>query len=244
MVICGFLRNVAGKLSDLDFFGEVSLETTKENLSLTRFETVGHRWNRSDIISHGEENQLLVDKIGDGEGLNIMIKVGTRLQINSSASIPIRCHVLAHFELTQPFLTIIRFFLVERHINQLPVLRLHGLKRQTVFVKIAEILFSIGRGTGAQTLVVLGLPSTTIVILGFPFFVLWHCIKTDLFFAFPNLDNGCNELHKEVGNSKQRRVEVIEEVDYKTLDMGAIVILIFESEYSWASGRSCSPGQS
>ena len=69
--------------ADLDFLYKISLESGKDNLSLTRFETVRHRRDRSDIVGHGEKNQFLVDKVLYGNSVDIVIKVGSRLEAQS-----------------------------------------------------------------------------------------------------------------------------------------------------------------
>ena len=48
-------------------------------------------------------------------------------------------------------------------------------------------------------------------------------IDSLLSFRYPH--DGCHKLDKEIGNFEQRRVEMVQEVDKKALDMGAVVIL-------------------
>lgn len=95
----------------------------------------------------------------------------------------------------------------------------------------------------ATHLVVLDVPASTLVVLLLPFLVLRNSEEGLLFLAFgdlpgrsipcmaqtaserAHLDNGRDELDEEVGNGKQRREEVVEEVDDQALDMRAVVVL-------------------
>jgi len=75
-------RNVTSQLGDLDFLDNPLFETTKEDLSLTWFETVCTRGDRSDVVGHGEEDKLLVDKVGNRDRSDIVIEVCSRLVIS------------------------------------------------------------------------------------------------------------------------------------------------------------------
>jgi hypothetical protein len=69
----------------LDFLYQIPLESGKDDLSLTRFETVRHRRDRSDVIGHGEKDQFLVDEVLDGNSVDVVIKVSSRLRTDKSA---------------------------------------------------------------------------------------------------------------------------------------------------------------
>lgn len=49
----------------LQFSWNLFLECTKDDFSLSRFEAINHGWNRTNIVGHGEKDQLLVDKVLD-----------------------------------------------------------------------------------------------------------------------------------------------------------------------------------
>lgn len=49
----------------LDFSLELALEARPNDLALTRLETVDNRGDGADVVSLREENELLVDEVGD-----------------------------------------------------------------------------------------------------------------------------------------------------------------------------------
>jgi hypothetical protein len=69
-------------LSDLDLLDDTLLETTKEDLSLTGLETVCARGDGSDVIRHGEEDKLFIDKVGDGDRGDVVVEVCSGLAIS------------------------------------------------------------------------------------------------------------------------------------------------------------------
>lgn len=144
-----------------------------------------------------------------------------------------------HPELPQPLLTIIGLLLVERHVDQAPILVLQRVERQSVSVQSVEVLLGICRSAGTQTLrasehataspthlVVLRVPTFAIVVLSLPLFVLRHSVEAVFLLSLPYLDDRGDELDQKVRNLQQRGVEVIQEVDDQTFDMRTIVILI------------------
>ncbi len=44
------------------------------NLALARLETVNKRGNGAHVISHGEQNKLLVDKLAVANGIRVVVK--------------------------------------------------------------------------------------------------------------------------------------------------------------------------
>jgi hypothetical protein len=131
--------------------------------------------------------------------------------------------------LTKPLFAIVGLLLVEGHVDQPTILGLDDVKRKAMLVNGAEVLDGVLGITGTQTLVVLGFPTTTVVILGLPFLVLRHSIEDVLLLALPNLDDGGDELDQKVRNSEQGGVEVVQEVDKETLDMRPIMILYWSA---------------
>jgi hypothetical protein len=75
-------RNVTSQLGDLDLLDDSLFETTKEDFSLTWLETVCTRRNGTNVVSHGEEDKLLVDEVGDRDRSNIVVEVCSRLVIS------------------------------------------------------------------------------------------------------------------------------------------------------------------
>jgi hypothetical protein len=144
-----------------------------------------------------------------------------------------------HPELPQPLLTIISLLLVERHVDQAPILILQRVEGQSVSVQSVEVLLGICRSASTQTLqaseddmasithlVVLRVPPFAVIVLRLPLFVLGHGVEAVLLLSLPYLDDRGDELDQKVRNLQQRGVEVIQEVDDQTFDMRTIVILI------------------
>lgn len=76
------LPTIAG--THLDLLDQILLESRKDNLSLTGFKTVRHGRDGSDIIGHGEQNQLLVDEVLDGYPVDVVVQIGARLVIEAT----------------------------------------------------------------------------------------------------------------------------------------------------------------
>jgi hypothetical protein len=60
--------------------------------------------------------------------------------------------VQTHPKLPEPFLSLICLLLAESHIDQSSIIRLDGLKSESVLVKIVKVLLRIRRRAGTQTL--------------------------------------------------------------------------------------------
>jgi hypothetical protein len=78
----------------------------------------------------------------------------------------------------------------------------------------------------ATHLVVLVVPPLAIVVVLLPLLVLWDGVEGDFLLAFPDLDDGSDELDKEPRDLEKGRVEGVKEVDDQALDVRSIVILI------------------
>ena len=68
--------------TNLDFLLEVTLETGPDDLALTRFQPICHRWYGSNVVRHGEENQLSVDEVREGNLSLRVVEIGPRLHRN------------------------------------------------------------------------------------------------------------------------------------------------------------------
>ena len=60
---------------------ELTLEATPDDFPLTGLETIGHRWNRPHIISVREQNELLVDELGDANLSRVVVQIRSRLKV-------------------------------------------------------------------------------------------------------------------------------------------------------------------
>lgn len=58
-----------------------------------------------------------------------------------------------------------------------------------------------------------------------PLLIFRYGEEIDLLLSFAYPHDRCYELDKEIGDLEQRRIEMVQEIDKKALDMGAIVIL-------------------
>ena len=93
VVVARVLGNVTSKLCNLELLFQIALEarvedlkkcsadeekeivhTISANLALARLETVNKRGNGAHVISHGEQNQLLVDKLAVANGIRVVVK--------------------------------------------------------------------------------------------------------------------------------------------------------------------------
>jgi hypothetical protein len=74
-------------------------------------------------------------------------------------------------------------------------------------------------------LVVLGRPASQMVMFLHPLMEFGNSEEVDGFLPMAYSDDGSNELDEEIGELEKRRIEVIEEVDDKPLDVRTIVIL-------------------
>lgn len=73
------------KKTHFDLALELTLEATPDDFPLTGLETIGHRWNRPHIISVREQNELLVDELGDANLPRVVVQIrsGLKVQIQS-----------------------------------------------------------------------------------------------------------------------------------------------------------------
>jgi hypothetical protein len=104
VVVGGVLGDIAGELTDLrvrkgerkgesvtsrvrrregrahlDLSLELPLEAREEDLALTRLEAVNNGRNRTNVIRHREEDELLVDEVAYGNLADVVIHEGTGL---------------------------------------------------------------------------------------------------------------------------------------------------------------------
>ena len=73
-------RDVTDQLGNLDFFLDLALEATPDDFPLSGFEAISDTWDGTNVVSHGEKNQLFVDEIGERNLSQTMVQEGTRLE--------------------------------------------------------------------------------------------------------------------------------------------------------------------
>ena len=84
----------------LDFAFEVSFKAAIYDFSLTRFEAIDYRWDGSDVICHTVQDEFFVDKVGNGDLVDGMIEVKTRLLLN-------RLRIESYTIRSEPFLPVV-----------------------------------------------------------------------------------------------------------------------------------------
>jgi hypothetical protein len=76
---------VAKEKAHLDLGLDLLEVATEDDLPLTRLETINDGRNRSDVVSHREEDEFLVDEVGVGDQVDRLVKECSRLNIRSQA---------------------------------------------------------------------------------------------------------------------------------------------------------------
>ena len=64
----------------LNLLLQLALEATPDDLALTGLQPVRDGRNRTDVIRHREQDELLVDEVGDGDLVDIVVQEGAGLQ--------------------------------------------------------------------------------------------------------------------------------------------------------------------
>ena len=70
--------------TNLDFLLEITLETGPDDLALTRLQPICHRWYGSNVVRHGEQNQLVIDEVRDRDLPCGMVQESAGLRENIS----------------------------------------------------------------------------------------------------------------------------------------------------------------
>lgn len=145
------LNQIGSGRAHLDLLLQLALEAAEQDLALTGLEAVDDRRNGADVVGHREEDELLVDKVGDGDLRDVVVEEGAALcapiglETRRSERVP-------HLEATQPVLAVVGLLFVKGHVDERAVLGVGGLEGKTMALHSREILFGIGGRAGAQTL--------------------------------------------------------------------------------------------
>ena len=156
VVVRRLLRDVPNELSYLDISSQVPLEGTKQNFPLTGFKAVHDRRNGPHYIIFGKLDEFFIDKFPEPEMLDAVV------------------HTHSVFVGIYPFLPVVGSFLVERHIDEFPVFRSVPAKVDLVLINVGKIVPRLLRSTRSQTLVVLDLEPSAVVVTPLPLLVLHH----------------------------------------------------------------------
>src|SRR5436190_15560287 len=81
MMIGRHPRYIASKVGHLDILSDITFESSIQDFALTRFQAVNDRGNRSYVISHTEEDKLLVDKVPKSNLIGAVIQVCSRFKL-------------------------------------------------------------------------------------------------------------------------------------------------------------------
>ncbi len=200
--------DVTCQLCDFEFFGELSLKTTENNLSLPRLESINQWTNWSAIVFVGKMNELSVDKFFVPDSWSIIWNWKFGIVIG------------------KPNLAIFNSFLAENQLNTVIVLLIHILKINFVLSQVAEILFSLFVIWSSKTFVILDGPSFEIRHRFSPYFEVIHGVKRYLGMPLANFQERSDKLLDEARHLEQRRPKVMDKVNDQTLDVGTVSILI------------------
>jgi hypothetical protein len=77
----GFVPRQSDGLTHLDLILQLALEATEEDFALARFQTINHRRNGTNVVSHREENEFAINKVIIGYFIQSMINKCARLDI-------------------------------------------------------------------------------------------------------------------------------------------------------------------
>mmetsp|Transcript_46340 Transcript_46340/g.81512 ORF Transcript_46340/g.81512 Transcript_46340/m.81512 type:complete len:320 (-) Transcript_46340:1932-2891(-) len=209
VVVGTVFSHIAGELGHFDIAAELLLEDSEEHLALPRLEPVDHAGNHTLHVVLGKMNQLLLHKV---------VVCQRRRSVIDNVVLP---------ALGDPFLAVVSPFRVESHVDEIIVLCTFIHEQLHVVIDASEILPSFFRSAGTQAFVVLGLPTTTVIVFLFPLIVLVQCEECDrLLILMCDLDDRRHELLEEARHAQQRRKPMLNEVDDQPLDVRAIMVLV------------------
>mmetsp|Transcript_17072 Transcript_17072/g.45598 ORF Transcript_17072/g.45598 Transcript_17072/m.45598 type:complete len:203 (-) Transcript_17072:1496-2104(-) len=125
-----------------------------------------------------------------------------------------------------PLLAIVGALLVEGQVDRLAILVALPAEAQLVVLDVLEVFLCLLRSAGAQTLVVLDLPSLASVVLLLPSLIFVLCEESDHLAALGGLDDRGHKLLHKATLLEQVRPPKVEEIEEQALDVGTIVVLI------------------
>ena len=216
VVVARLCADVAGQLTNLNFFVGRPLPTGVENLPLARLEPINHTGDRPLEVCNTEPDEVFVDELVIGDAFLIIVETFSIL-----------------YAVQNPGLTLICVFLLECQLNGLGIFFLffnvwyvpHGVPR-----KFPEIFLRFIGGTRTQTLIVLDGPPLCICIVSFPGVELGQVVELFSLVALSSLHNGSNHRADETGvKVKERWPEMVDEIDNQPLDVTAVYICICEN---------------
>lgn len=213
VVVGAVLSHVPGELGDLDLSLELPLEAREEDLPLGGLEAVEHVRDRPGVVSLGEENELLVNELGELDSVLLalgVVKEGVFLKV------------------VEPDLPVVDTCLRECHVNEVTTRLIIGElgKVDLVNAEVREVILGLSGGGSTETLVVLDSPALGIVVLLLPSLILGEGEEGPGLLSLGHLDDGGDELLEESLDVEEGRPEVVDEVDNESLDVRSIVILI------------------
>mmetsp|Transcript_53685 Transcript_53685/g.174598 ORF Transcript_53685/g.174598 Transcript_53685/m.174598 type:complete len:732 (+) Transcript_53685:776-2971(+) len=209
VVVGAVLADVADQLCNLDVRAKIPLEGAIQDLALGRLHAVHDRGHAAHDAVLGELDELQVDEVLVCDGRLRVIHEGALL-------------VVVH-----PRLSVVRARFAECHVDHLAILLRLPLEVQAVLLHGREVLFSLGRGAGSETLVVLDVPTPSQIVLLLPSLILGLREEGDrILSTLADLDDRGDELLHEAAVHEEVRPPEVEEVQKQALDVRTVVILV------------------
>ena len=134
-------------------------------------------------------------------------------------------HESIRFHSKQPALSVIHSFFSKCQLNTVTS-TFRPSKIDFVCRQVRKVLLCLSSSGRSQTLIVLRLPALAIISALFPGQIFGNGKKSFLFLSLGTFHNRSDELLQETVDLKQRRPEMMQKIDEKPLNVGAIVILI------------------
>mmetsp|Transcript_21318 Transcript_21318/g.45364 ORF Transcript_21318/g.45364 Transcript_21318/m.45364 type:complete len:229 (-) Transcript_21318:1559-2245(-) len=207
-MVGGLLRDIARELRHLRVALQVSLETSPHDLPLHRLEAIDDARDTAHHVVLCKLHELLLYEVGIGQaGLGMIHEV---LIVGS----------------IDPILAVIGTLLVEGEVDKLAILIACVLEGDLVVADVAEVFLRLGRGGGAETLVILDAPALSIVVFLLPLLVLLNCKEVLDMAALGHLHNGGHELEHEPWELEQGGPPMFHQVQDQALNVRAVKVLI------------------
>lgn len=137
--------------ADLELGLQVALETTEQDLALTRLQTIDDGGNGADIIRHREKNELAIDEVIVCDLISAMVDVCTRLELKSDRDIHALCQT-PNLEFPEPVLSLICLLFTESKVNQWAFLIFQLRERNHMGIHATEVILRVLVGACTQSL--------------------------------------------------------------------------------------------
>uniref|UniRef100_A0A182KIH2 Uncharacterized protein n=1 Tax=Anopheles christyi TaxID=43041 RepID=A0A182KIH2_9DIPT len=159
-------RHRTGQLGHLNLALVVTLEASKQHLTLTRLQPIQHARDRAHVIGVGEQYQLEIDKV-------LVADLLRSFRVQVALLQPDRLPMAALFHVRrQPILTLLDRLLREGEQDRIIVPGIIVAEQDPVPFHVLKVLLRFLRRGRTQTLVVLDVVRVRVVRFRFPLFEL------------------------------------------------------------------------